>query len=204
MISLFDKKQLIYIIIFMIKTIRKIVFIIWVLAIFILAYYISHHREYLDPKNLLIFFQSFGTAAIIIYIGASFLRWLFLLPSLPLVFVGVLFFPNNQHLVFFVSMIGIIFSAVLIYKFSDIMWFDEIFAEHVHSAKIKNAIKRYWFYSVLIWSFVPVVPTDLICYVAGTVRMNIYKFIIALAIWEWLIVWIIVYGWNSAIKLLLL
>lgn len=164
------------------------------LTVITLAYHISQHREYLDPQNLLTFFQSFGSAALIIFILASFVRGIVLLPSLPLVLVGVLFFPGNPHLVFVISMLGIIFSAILIYKFSDIMWFDEMFAKHMHNSKIKNAIQKYWFYAVTIWSFVPVVPTDLICYIAGTVRMNFWKFVLAIALWEGLIVAIIVYG----------
>ena len=94
----------------MIKAIRRIVLIVWILSVIWLAYYISQHREYLDPTNLLIFFQSFGSLALIVYILASFIRGLVLLPSLPLVLVGVLFFPGNPHLVFAISMLGIVFS----------------------------------------------------------------------------------------------
>ncbi len=178
----------------MIKTIRRIVLIIWILSVISLAYYVSEHRGYLDPQNLLVFFQSFGSLALIVYIFASFVRGLVLLPSLPLVLVGVLFFPGNPHLVFAISMIGIIFSGILIYQFSDVMWFDEIFARHAGNDRVKNAIEKYGFYAILLWSFVPIVPTDIICYVAGTVRYHFWRFILALTIWEWLIVGIIVYG----------
>lgn len=156
----------------------------------------------LEPKNLLIFFRSFGSAALIVYIFASFIRWLLLLPSLPLVVVWILFFPDNPHLVFLISMLGIIFSGILIYKFSDIMWFDEMFEKHATNIKIKQAIDTYWFFAVMIWSFVPVVPTDLICYVAGTVRMKFWKFVLALSIGEGLIVGAIVYGGIGIITML--
>lgn len=181
----------------MIKTFRKILSILWLLLVIVLAFIISQHHEYLDPKKLLYFFQSFGSAALIVYILVSFVRGIVLLPSLPLVFVGILFFPASPNLVFLISMIGIIFSSILIYRFSDLMGFDEIFEKHTHSQKVKNAIEKYWFYTVLFWSFAPIVPTDLICYIAGTVQMNFWKFILALSIWEWLIVGIIIYGWNS-------
>ncbi|MBC7503869.1 TVP38/TMEM64 family protein [Candidatus Gracilibacteria bacterium] len=178
----------------MIKAIRRIALVVWIVSVISLAYYISHHREYLDPANLLSFFQSFGSLALIIYILASFVRGLVLLPSLPLVLVGILFFPSNPHLVFLISMLGIVFSGVLIYRFSDLMGFDEMFARHTHSKKIQDTIEKYGFYAVTLWSFVPVFPTDLICYVAGTVRMNFWKFILALTLGEGLIVGIIVYG----------
>ena len=73
---------------------------------------------------------------------------------------------------------------MLIYKFSDLMGFDEIFARHVSNDRVKKAIEKYGFYAVLLWSFVPVVPTDLICYVAGTVRMSFWKFVLALTLGE--------------------
>ncbi len=168
----------------MIKTIRRIVLVIWILSVISLAYYISQHREYLDPANLLIFFQSFGAFALIVYILASFIRGLVLLPSLPLVLVGVLFFPGNPHLVFAISMIGIVFSGILIYQFSDMMGFDEMFARHSHSKKIQDAIEKYGFYAILLWSFAPIVPTDLICYVAGTVRYHFWRFVLALTLGE--------------------
>ena len=79
-------------------------------------------------------------------------------------------------------MLGIIFSAVLIYEFSDMMGFDEMFARHAGSDRVKNAIEKYGFYAITLWSFVPIVPTDLICYIAGTVRYSFWKFVLALTI----------------------
>ena len=99
-------------------------------------------------------------------------------------------------------MLGIMFSSILVYAFSDIMGFDAMFKKHVNNAKIRNAIDRYWFYAVTLWSFAPVVPTDLICYVAGTVRMKFWKFVTAIFIWEWLIVGLIVYGWTQLMELI--
>jgi uncharacterized membrane protein YdjX (TVP38/TMEM64 family) len=81
-------------------------------------------------------------------------------------------------------MVGIIFSGILIYRFSDIMGFDEIFARHNHSDKVKKSIDRYGFGVIVFWSFFPLVPTDLICYVAGTVRYSFSRFVLALTIGE--------------------
>ncbi len=178
----------------MLKILRKIILVLWILSVISIAYYVSQHREYLEPHYLLVFFQSFGSFALIVYIIASFIRGLVLLPSLPLVLVWVLFFPQSPHLVFLISMLGIVFSGVLIYRFSDLMGFDEMFARHSHSKKIQDAIEKYGFYAILLWSFAPVVPTDLICYVAGTVRYSFWRFVLALTLGEWLIVAIIVYG----------
>ena len=186
----------------MIKTLRKIILVLWIISVIGLAYYISQHREYLDPQNLLTFFQSFGSLALIVYILASFVRGLVLLPSLPLVFVWVLFFPGNPHLVFAISMLGIVFSGILIYLFSDLMGFDEIFAKQKENKNIKYMIDKYGFYAITLWSFIPIVPTDLICYVAGTVRYSFWRFVLALTIWESIIVGIIVYGGREMMNMI--
>jgi uncharacterized membrane protein YdjX (TVP38/TMEM64 family) len=81
-------------------------------------------------------------------------------------------------------MFGIVFSGILIYRFSDVMGFDEAFTRHTDSYQVKKAIEKYGFFAVALWSFAPVVPTDLICYVAGTVRMSFWRFIFALALGE--------------------
>lgn len=61
-----------------------------------------------------------------------------LLPSTPFVLVGVLFFPDQLWLVFFISMLGIVFSGALIYFFSDVMGFDEFFAPYLKNQKIEK------------------------------------------------------------------
>jgi uncharacterized membrane protein YdjX (TVP38/TMEM64 family) len=37
---------------------------------------------------------------------------------------------------------------------------------------------------VALWAFFPLVPTDAVCYVAGTIRMHFLKFIIAVFVGE--------------------
>lgn len=111
-----------------------------------------------------------------------FFRGILLVPSTPLILVGMILFPDAPDTVFLISMIGILLSAYIIYQFSDILGLDEYFAKNVKNASIKKAIEKYGFYAVTFWSFFLVLPTDLICYIAGAVRMNIYKFLTAVAL----------------------
>jgi uncharacterized membrane protein YdjX (TVP38/TMEM64 family) len=166
----------------MIKTLRKILLVIWAILVIVLGIYVSSHHELLDPQSLLEFFQSFGILGILVYFLASIVRGLVLLPSLPLVLVGVLFFPDNPHLVFVISMLGIVFSAIVIYRFSDIMGFDEMFEKHTENTRIQKAIDRYGFGVIALWSFAPIVPTDLICYVAGILRYHFWRFVLAVTL----------------------
>lgn len=55
-------------------------------------------------------------------------------------------------------------------------------------------MEKYGFPFVCLWSFLIVVPTDLICYIAGTMKMPFHKFISAVTIGEGLICVFLIYG----------
>ena len=186
----------------MFHSIRKIIFILWIGVIISFGYYLSQHRELLDPEKLLLFFRGFWAWSLAIYILLSFVRGLVLLPSTPFVLVGVLFFPDQLWLVFFISMLGIVFSGALIYFFSDVMGFDEFFAPYLKNQKIEKWIKKYGFITIALWSFAPIVMTDLICYVAGIVRYSFVRFILALTLGESLMVGVLIYGGKEIFTLL--
>ena len=111
-------------------------------------------------------------------------RSIILLPSLPLVLVGILYAPDHPHMVYLISMCGIWFSGALVYHFSHLLGFDIMFAKHVNNPKLKNAIEKYGAYIISFWSFFPILPIDVACYLAGTVKLSFTKFIIALTIGE--------------------
>ena len=122
-------------------------------------------------------------------------RGVFLLPSTPFVFAGILLFPESPWTVFWISMFGIITTAVFLYYASRFLEFDKLFGNR-HSKKtdkIINKLNQQGFWIVLGWSFFPFVPTDLICYIAGTIRMNFLKYLSAVFIGEAILVGIYVF-----------
>ncbi len=185
----------------MVKKIRSLILKIWLFTVFAFGVYIFFHREFLHPQYLLEVFRSFGTWAIVIYIFVSMFRSIILLPSLPLVIVGTIYAPNMPNTVYFISMACIWFSGILVYHFSHLLGFDAMFSHHIHDPKIKKSIDTYGAFVISFWSFFPLLPVDVACYLAGTVRLNFIKFIIALTIGEWTVVAIIVYGWSKMMKL---
>ncbi len=72
----------------------------------------------------------------------------------------------------------------MVYFFSREMGFDTVIMTNKSYEKTHNLLEKYGFPFVMFWSFLPVVPTDLICYAAGVLRMNYLKFIIAVVIGE--------------------
>lgn len=186
----------------MIKKLRKNVLILWIILVVSFGIYIFYHREFLNPEYLLWVFRLAGPWAIIAYIFVSMFRSIILLPSLPLVVVGILYAPDMPNIVYLISMLGIWFSWTLVYYFSHVLWFDELFQHHIHDPKIKKSIEKYGAYIISFWSFFPILPVDVACYLAGTVKMKFWKFFLALTLWEWSVVAIIIYGWHEVMKII--
>ena len=186
----------------MFKSTRKYIILFWAVSLIPFGIFLIYHPGFLDPRNLAIFVQWFWIWSLVIYALLFLFRGLLLVPSTPLILVGMILFPDDTHAVFAISMTGILFSALIIYRFSDILGLDEYFAENVKSTKIRKMIEVYGFYAVAFWSFFLVLPTDLICYVAWAVRMNIYKFIGAVALGEGFIIGIFLYGGRGIFEYL--
>ena len=189
---------------FLKKQVKQFIRMLWFLAIVLaLGYYLIYPEKF-TPLSIKNFIKQQGSNLFIAYTLISFFRGVFLMPSTPLVIAGAILFPNNLWLVFIISMLGILFSASLIYFASNFLDFDKIFAK-IKNKKVqtlRQKINDYGFWVVLIWSFFPLVPTDLICYIAGTIKMNYYKFILALFLGEAVLVSIYLFLGNEIEKVL--
>lgn len=117
----------------------------------------------------------------------SLLRGALLIPSTPVVLAGGALFPRALPFVFLVSMGGIVFSATLLYRFPGFAGYDARLAAK-YPAQLErlrvHLIKPRAMWFVALWSFFPAVPTDLICYVAGLVRMPYARMLLGLVIGE--------------------
>lgn len=117
----------------------------------------------------------------------SLVRGALLVPSTPVILAGGALFPRAPHFVFLVSMAGIVFSATLLYRFPGFAGYDARLAAR-YPAQLErlrvHLIKPRAMWFVALWSFFPAVPTDLICYVAGLVRMPYARMLLGLVIGE--------------------
>jgi uncharacterized membrane protein YdjX (TVP38/TMEM64 family) len=121
------------------------------------------------------------------FVLASLLRGALLIPSTPVVLAGGAAFPEAIPAVLVVSMLGILGSSTLLYRFPGFAGYDTVLAER-YPAKLAHLREKLakpgamWF--VAAWAFFPVVPTDLICYAAGLVRMPYRRMILGIIIGE--------------------
>jgi uncharacterized membrane protein YdjX (TVP38/TMEM64 family) len=61
-------------------------------------------------------------------------------------------------------------------------------------------INRYELPIIIAWSFFPLAPTDLICYVCGVPRVRFWKFLLGVTIGEGAICAIYIYGGDQILR----
>lgn len=185
---------------------RRALIAVWISIIVVcVGSYLANPSSF-SAENIAQFIERFGAWVWGVYLAFSIVRGFTLLPSTPLVIAGTLIFPDQPFWVLAVSMTGILLSSTMIYYFSELLGFDEYFekksSETVH--KIKAKLEHpLGFLFVAGWAFFPFVPTDLVCYLAGTTRMNFIKFIAAIFVGELTLCYCYVYLGGSLIDKLI-
>jgi uncharacterized membrane protein YdjX (TVP38/TMEM64 family) len=170
----------------------------WIFIIFIALIHYCISPQYYTADFLKNKLENNHSIVFGAYLIISLIRSLFFLPSTIFVIMGVALYPNDPYLVLLISMIGIISGACWIYFAADILKIEQVLSikSQRKIKKTEASINKHGFWIVLFWSFFPVVPTDLICYISGYSKMNFSKFIVALFIGE--IILVSLYIWTGS------
>lgn len=185
------------------QIIRTIVLVLWAAVVLVCVGTYIYDPSKFTAENIAEFLRRFSGLIWLIYLGFSIVRGITLLPSTPLVLAGTLLFPEQPFAVLFVSMTGILLSSTMIYFFSEYLGFSEYFEGHKPelSHKIKAKLEHpLGFLFVAGWAFFPLVPTDLVCYLAGTTKMNYWKFIAAVFVGELILCVCYIFFGGSLLK----
>lgn len=163
----------------MVKTGKRIFYLLWILFIVFLIVVYIQNPAVATPEYLKEFIQSYGDEMMLVYIILTLVRGFFLIPSTPFVICGALLFPDQLFLVLVISMVGVMFSATALYYFSDLLGFSE-YLEKKHPKTLETWKTRLRSPKatliVIAWAFFPLLPTDLVCYAAGIVKLP-YKYL---------------------------
>jgi len=173
------------------------------LAIILVCVGIYFLNPYLFTKEAIAsFISKYHDYGIIVYFLIHVLRGLVLLPSTPLIFAGILLFPLDLFMVLSISLIGILSSSLLIYFFSDKLGFSTIFSRKPNKiAQIKEKLNgKYGPLYIIGWAFFPLVPTDLICYVSGALKIKVSVFIFSIFLGELLLCSLYIFGGSYLIS----
>jgi uncharacterized membrane protein YdjX (TVP38/TMEM64 family) len=165
-----------------------------------LGYYVTHTRQF-SPQQIAEDLRSCEGLMLVVYLMASVSRAFVLIPSTPFVLAGCLLFPGRPAVVLGISLLGIAISASLIYFCAEGLGLDAHFRRR-HStrfARLESALKGRWGFWVLAgWAFFPLVPTDVACYVAGTVRVPFWRFLAAVCFGELIVCAFYVFSSQAA------
>ena len=166
--------------------IRRIALGLWVLLVLTLTVLYAANPELLRPGMLVEVLRQLGQPVLLAYVVLSVGRAFTLIPSTVIIVVGTLLFPNQRWFVMISSMAGVVASAALVYFFFEFLGLRTLF-ERKHARRVRwleeqTAKRGFWI--VLAWSAFPFVPTDVVCCVAGTLRMHFGKFVAGVALGE--------------------
>lgn len=165
---------------------QKILLAIWIAAIAAgLGTYLIH-PEWFDIDHLKHFIESYKHYMLLVFFLVSVGRGIFLIPSTPFILAGAAIFPNDLIWVFVISMMGVVSGSAIIYYFTEFLGLDKVLEKRFSKKmeKVAKGMDKYGFWVVVGWSFFPVVPTDLVAYVAGLTRMKPWKFFLGVIIGE--------------------
>jgi uncharacterized membrane protein YdjX (TVP38/TMEM64 family) len=122
--------------------------------------------------------------ASILYVVLGALRGFTFVPATFLLFIAMPFFPPT--LLLLLTLPGIVISSSLCYFFADALQISEPFERRYpkHIATLQRLLRRHTLAISIGWSFMLFLPTDLLCYVAGTLRASYARFITGVLIGE--------------------
>ena len=160
---------------------------IWLLLVIVCAGLLFMFPEAVSRDSIADFLNGLGTLALLVYIGLSLSRALLMIPCTPFVLAGGITFPDMPILVMAISYAGIVAGAYLVYSFPSFGSYDE-YLEEKYPDKVRFLKEKmhgpYAFWIVAGWSCFPLVPTDVICYVGGLVKMSFRRMVTAVVLGE--------------------
>lgn len=172
-------------------------FYIWIsiLIIGLSSYFL--YPQFFTETHITNFLKSFNHYILPAYIIIFILRSFTLIPNTPFVIAGTLLFPESPFLILLISVFCIMLSSFIIYNFSEFLGFDKFFQNKYPDKieKVKNKLNnRNGIIFIILWSFLPFAPTDLICYAAGILRIRISIFLLGIFLGELPICYFYIYS----------
>lgn len=165
------------------KKVRMYLFLVWLIifATSIMLYFFSSSS--ITEKFVKIFTASSLVGYSIFFVASS-LRGFTLIPVTYFIVVGLVFIKPIP--LYIMTMVGVMISSACVYYFSEYLNFDEYFETNHKKQidKIKNVITKNELPIVITWSFMPFLPTDVMCYVCGTLDIPVRKFLLGVLIGE--------------------
>ena len=165
------------------KPVRYALFGLWVLIAAGALYLYFFKREAVQAEMRDALSASFWVA-VVSYLVIGSLRAFTLVPATFPLLIAMPFFDPWVLLAMTIPCIAI--SSAICYLFAEAIHMDEVFERKYPKQirKLKDLLQKYQMPIIIAWSFFLLLPTDLLCYVCGSLKINFKKFLIGVVIGE--------------------
>jgi uncharacterized membrane protein YdjX (TVP38/TMEM64 family) len=162
---------------------RKWILLAWFVVLASALYVYFFHREALQ-RLLLDLSAAPPVWAYAAYLALGCIRGFTLIPVTYLVLAGMLILPPLP--LYALTVVGIIVSSAAVYYFAEAMQFDRFFMKRYgpQVTRLRGLMARRELPIVIAWSFFPIAPTDLVCYVCGALKVDLKKCLLGVTIGE--------------------
>ena len=163
--------------------IRYSLFTLWLLVVCGALYLYFFKREAVQSELQDALSASFWAAAIA-YLVIGSLRAFTLVPATFPLLIAMPFFDPWVLVALTLPCIAI--SSSTCYFFAEAIHVDELFERKYPAQirKLKDLLQTYEMPIIIGWSFFLLLPTDLLCYVCGSLKINFKKFLFGILVGE--------------------
>lgn len=162
--------------------VRGILLVAWLAVMAGALYLFFFKREVIQLELQAASFSMFVGA--LVYLFFASIRGFTLIPATTLIAAALPFFPPAR--LFVLTLIGILVSSASVYLFSEALNLEELLARR-HQRRVdalKAALQKYELPVIIGWSFFPLAPTDMICYVCGVLEVDFRTCLLGVGIGE--------------------
>ena len=178
---------------------RRLTLRLWLLVLTGAFYVYFFHAVWLERALAAVSSSSPGWKYAV-YLALGCARGFTLIPVTYLVLAGMLVLPSLP--LYALTIAGIIVSSTAVYYFAETMRFDEFFERRYPAqvARLRAVLQRRELPIVIAWSFLPIAPTDLVCYVCGALKVDLKKCLLGVVIGEGTICAVYIFLGGEALK----
>jgi uncharacterized membrane protein YdjX (TVP38/TMEM64 family) len=165
------------------KKLRYSLFALWVIVAFgaLYLYFFKRAAVQAEMRDALSasFWIACGT-----YLAIGAFRAFTLVPATFPLLIAIPFFDPWIMLALTLPCIAV--SSSICYWFAEALHMDEMFERKYPKqiGKLKDLLSRYELPIIIGWSFFLFLPTDVLCYVCGSLKINFKKFLLGIMIGE--------------------
>ena len=163
---------------------KKKTFIAWLTLVGLALSLYFTHRDTLDVEVIRALVNENRILVIPTYLLILSFLGLTFIPSTPFAIGGVLLF--SPEIAYGINLVGILTSSTIVYQFARFLGIGTAFEARYprKTVKVRQALSNKELPIIVGWSFFPVVPTDLIIYVASTLEVPLWKCLLGVLLGE--------------------